>query len=234
VLSYIEGKYGIVELTKVLSGKYGIYSIEITSGDSSVGMKISEIKEILDTFHILKKDFEKDQVIVLEGDECSFVGLILSGMVEVKKSSVSGKEYTITTLSQGDTFGEAVIFSSANTFPATIVSKTKTEVIFIPKHAIIEMCKKNEKFLHNFLNLLSDRILLLNTKLKENTLSTLRQKICNFLIEEYKKQKTFNVQRSSLSRELIKMKEEGLIDFWGKEIWVKDLEKIEEYLYEDA
>lgn len=111
------------------------------------------------------------------------------------------------------------------------------------------MCKKNEKFLHNFLNLLSDRILLLNTKLKENTLSTLRQKICNFLIEEYKKQKTtklklnltkqelakiFNVQRPSLSRELIKMKEEGLIDFWGKEIWVKDLEKIEEYLYEDA
>ncbi|ADQ07277.1 transcriptional regulator, Crp/Fnr family [Caldicellulosiruptor hydrothermalis 108] len=212
-------------------------------------MDQSEIKEILDTFHILKKDFEKDQVIVLEGDECSFIGLILSGMVEVKKSSVSGKEYTITTLSQGDTFGEAVIFSSANTFPATIVSKTKTEVIFIPKHAIIEMCKKNEKFLYNFLNLLSDRILLLNAKLKENTLSTLRQKICNFLIEEYKKQKTtklklnftkqelakiFNVQRPSLSRELIKMKEEGLIDFWGKEIWVKDLEKIEECMYEDA
>ncbi|ADQ04547.1 transcriptional regulator, Crp/Fnr family [Caldicellulosiruptor owensensis OL] len=212
-------------------------------------MDQSEIKEILDSFHILKKDFEKDQVIVLEGDECSFIGLILSGMVEVKKSSVSGKEYTITTLSQGDTFGEAVIFSSANTFPATIVSKTKTEIIFIPKHAIIEMCKKNEKFLHNFLNLLSDRILLLNTKLKENTLSTLRQKICNFLIEEYKKQKTtklklnftkqelakiFNVQRPSLSRELIKMKEEGLIDFWGKEIWIKNLEKIEDYLYEDV
>ncbi|AEM73233.1 Crp/Fnr family transcriptional regulator [Caldicellulosiruptor acetigenus] len=212
-------------------------------------MDQSEIKEILDSFHILKKDFEKDQVIVLEGDECSIIGLILSGMIEVKKSSVSGKEYTITTLTQGDTFGEAVIFSSANTFPATIVSKTKTEVIFIPKHAIIEMCKKNEKFLYNFLNLLSDRILLLNTKLKENTLSTLRQKICNFLLEEYKKQKTtklklnftkqelakiFNVQRPSLSRELIKMKEEGLIDFWGKEIWIKDLEKIEEYLYEDA
>jgi len=212
-------------------------------------MDQSEIKEILDSFHILKKDFEKDQVIVLEGDECSFIGLILSGMVEVKKSSVSGKEYTITTLSQGDTFGEAAIFSSANTFPATIVSKTRTEVIFIPKHAIIEMCKKNEKFLHNFLNLLSDRILLLNTKLKENTLSTLRQKICNFLIEEYKKQKTtklklnltkqelakiFNVQRPSLSRELIKMKEDGLIDFWGKEIWIKNLEKIEDYLYEDA
>lgn len=30
------------------------------------------------------------------------------------------------------------------------------------------------------------------------------------------------------------MKEEGLIDFWGKEIWIKDLEKIEEYLYEDV
>jgi len=30
------------------------------------------------------------------------------------------------------------------------------------------------------------------------------------------------------------MKEDGLIDFWGKEIWVKNLEKIEDYLFEDA
>jgi len=47
VVSYIEGKYGVLQLTKVLSGKYGVYSIEVTSGDRIVGMKIKELKEIL-------------------------------------------------------------------------------------------------------------------------------------------------------------------------------------------
>jgi len=47
VVSYIEGKYGVLQLTKVLSGKYGVYSIEITAGDRVVGMKIKELKEIL-------------------------------------------------------------------------------------------------------------------------------------------------------------------------------------------
>jgi trk system potassium uptake protein TrkA len=47
VVSYIEGKYGVLQLTKVLSGKYGVYSIEVASGDSAVGMRIKELKEIL-------------------------------------------------------------------------------------------------------------------------------------------------------------------------------------------
>jgi len=213
------------------------------------GIEESSIERLLSGCNIAQKSFEKDEIIVFEGDECISIGIILEGMVDIKKVSTSGKEYTITTLLPGDTIGEAVIFSSSNSFPATVVAKSKTTILFIPKDTIINLSKKSEKFLHNFLNILSDRILLLNSKLKESTLTTLRQKICNFLLEEYKKQKSlkiklllskqelaerFNVQRPSLSRELIKMREEGLIDFWGKEIWIKNLERIEEYLFENA
>ncbi|NPA84560.1 MAG: TrkA family potassium uptake protein [Crenarchaeota archaeon] len=47
VVSYIEGKYGVLQLTKVLSGKYGVYSIEVDSGDRAVGMRIKELRENL-------------------------------------------------------------------------------------------------------------------------------------------------------------------------------------------
>lgn len=212
------------------------------------GMEENSIEMLLSSCKTVQKSFEKDEIILFEGDECTSIGLILEGMVDIKKVSTSGKEYTITTLNPGDTFGEAVIFSSSNSSPAMVVAKSYTTVLFIPKETIIALCKRSEKFLYNFLNILSDRILLLNSKLKESTLTTLRQKICNFLLEEYKKQKSlkiklllskqelaekFNVQRPSLSRELIKMREEGLIDFWGKEIWIKNLEKIEKCLYEN-
>ncbi|ABU81420.1 potassium channel family protein [Ignicoccus hospitalis] len=77
VLSYIEGKYGIVELTKVLSGKYGIYSIEITSGDSSVGMKISEIKEILPKDVMILAVFNGEQFVEPEEELTLEPGYIL-------------------------------------------------------------------------------------------------------------------------------------------------------------
>jgi len=92
------------------------------------------------------------------------------------------------------------------------------------------------------LRILSDRILLLNKRLKESVL-TLRQKICGFLIEEYKKQRDLrirlpfpkkklaeilNVERPSLSRELRKMREEGLVDFDREVIVIKDLSRLEE------
>ncbi|WAM33075.1 Crp/Fnr family transcriptional regulator [Caldicellulosiruptor morganii] len=213
------------------------------------GIEKSSIERLLSDCNVVQKSFEKDEIIVFEGDECTSIGIILEGLVDIKKVLSSGKEYTITTLYPGDTFGEAVIFSSSNTFPAMVIAKCRTVILFLSKESIINLSKKSERFLYNFLNILSDRILLLNSKLKESTFITLRQKICNFLLEEYKKQKSFkiklplskyelaekfNVQRPSLSRELIKMREEGLIDFWGKEIWIKNLEKIEDYLFESS
>lgn len=38
------------------------------------------------------------------------------------------------------------------------------------------------------------------------------------------------VQRPSLSRELIKMKEEGLIDYDKEKIFIKDINAIKEYV----
>jgi CRP-like cAMP-binding protein len=92
--------------------------------------------------------------------------------------------------------------------------------------------------MENFLELLSDRLLMLNKKLKMLTMENIRQKIVNFLSDEYKKQKSLNIkvplsrlemaehmgiQRPSLSRELSKMREEGIIEFDKEYIVVKDL-----------
>lgn len=71
-------------------------------------------------------------------------------------------------------FGEVVIFFLVNIFFVIIVLKIKIEVIFILKYVIIEMCKKNEKFLYNFLNFFLDRIFFLNIKFKENMFFILR------------------------------------------------------------
>jgi CRP-like cAMP-binding protein len=107
------------------------------------------------------------------------------------------------------------------------------------------MCSAYPKVLNNFMQLLSSKILLLNRKIKELSFETLRQKISNYLLSQYEIQKTkalilpmsrksfaehLGVQRPSLSRELVNMKADGLIDFNKSLVQIKDLEGLEDIL----
>ena len=102
-------------------------------------------------------------------------------------------------------------------------------------------------FLEIFLNDLTNKIFVLNKSITNLTFNSVRQKICNFLITEYKLQNSENIKlkmtkekiaeslgitRPSLSRELINMKDMGIIDYSRSYIKILDLEEIENILAE--
>ncbi len=190
--------------------------------------------------------YKKNDVIAIEGDDAPSLGIIISGSVEIQKLYASGKIITIERLGQGDIFGEVIIFSQMGRYPSTIVSSENSQILFIPKSEMLKLCSINIHVLNNFMALLSDKILMLNKKLRNLSFETIRQKVSSFIIDEYKRQKSnpikFNIsrkemadylgiQRPSLSRELIHMKEENLIDFDKHYIKIKDMEALEGYLY---
>ena len=189
--------------------------------------------------------YSKDQVIALEGDDASSVGIVLEGMIEVQKIYPSGRAIIISRLGRGDIFGEAIIFSRKKIYPATIVSSGSSRVLFLSEADILRLCATNSKFLYNFMGILSNKILMLNEKLKNLSYQTIREKIASFLAEEYKKQKTLKLRmsvskkemaeqlgipRPSLSRELISMKKDGLIVFDRQTITILDMEALEDIL----
>jgi CRP-like cAMP-binding protein len=78
------------------------------------------------------------------------------------------------------------------------------------------------------LGIISEKALMLNRKVEYLAIKSMRAKISTFLLEQYKKtgKTTFmiplnrneladflNVSRPSMSREMCRMKEEGIIDF---------------------
>jgi CRP-like cAMP-binding protein len=94
------------------------------------------------------------------------------------------------------------------------------------------------------LGIVSHQALILNRKLDYLSIKSLRGKICTFLMEEYHKnrQDTFimslkrsefadflNVSRPSLSREMCKMRDEGMIEFQRENIRITDLEAVKSY-----
>ncbi|WP_352404596.1 Crp/Fnr family transcriptional regulator [Sporanaerobacter acetigenes] len=204
-----------------------------------------EIETLLKETSYNINTYKKNEIIALEENKCSNLGIILEGKVEVQKIFPSGKVIALNTFEEGNIFGEALVFSKKNVYPSTIVSINNTKIMFVQKDDIIKLCSINDKFLNNFMTVLSDRILMLSGKIRNLSYETIRKKIVNVLLEEYKKQKTvfltlpysrkkmaeiLNVQRPSLSRELINMKEEGIIDFDKNVIKIVDLELLEECL----
>jgi len=184
-------------------------------------------------------------IVALEGDICDSLGIVIEGELEVQKHYASGKVVTLAKLNKGKIFGEAIAFSETNVYPATIVSYKGSIILYISKKDIIAMCSSYPTVLNNFMQLLSSKILLLNRKIKELSFETLRQKISNYLLHQYEIQKTLDlilplsrkkladhlgVQRPSLSRELVNMKNDGLIYFNKNLVQIKNLNGIEDVL----
>ena len=190
------------------------------------------------------KKYPKNDIIAIEGDTCTSIGLVLEGNVDIKRM-LGSKVFHLSSFSKGDVFGEVIAFSDINLYPATVIASSACEVMFISKNDFIKFCTCNEDFLSMFLNTLTNKIFLLNNSITNLTFSNIRQKICYFLINEYKIQKSKNIKlnmtkeklaeslgitRPSLSRELINMKEIGLIDYDRNNILILDLGEIENIL----
>lgn len=103
----------------------------------------------------------------------------------------------------------------------------------------------DSRIINNFVGVLSNRILMLNERITTLSYDTIRKKIIDILLFEYKKQHSFNIilpysrkkmaeilniPRPSLSRELSNMKEEKLIDFYRNRFKILDLESLEDEL----
>jgi CRP-like cAMP-binding protein len=206
-----------------------------------------EIYQALTDIDYKIKSYSKDEVIAIEDDRCINLGIVIEGSIEIQKIFASGKTLTIARLGKGQIFGEVIIFSDTNQYPATIASCESSKVMFVSKKEILKFCSLNIRFLNNFIGSLSDKILLLNKKLKSLSYHTIRQKVASYLLEEYsiqnkpfitltlsKKQlaEQLGIPRPSLSRELINLRDEGIIDFDRNIVKIIDVNVLEEYLYE--
>lgn len=205
----------------------------------------AELSEVSTQAHFFTRSYARDQVVAFEEDECTALGILASGGIHIQRIFPSGKIITIETFKAGDSFGEALMFADHSTYPATLISKEEATVLYISREDVIELCRRYPHFLSRFMATLSNRILLLNRKIKNLSLGTVRQKVTNYILEERHNQKSDQLQmtsarheladflgipRPSLSRELIAMKAEGWIDFDRHTILILDREKLESAL----
>ncbi len=196
-----------------------------------------------------RRHYSSGELIALRGDPADGFGIIISGVVEICKDFYSGNHVVVMFLSEGDSFAEGAAVSSNAVYPVTVVAKTDCEVDFYYIQPILSMCSSacnvHKKIMTNLLRLISDRLWALQRRLDVISQKTLRGKITSFLLDMFaishrKKLKLpffkhewasyLGVSRPSLSRELSWMRDEGLIDFSGREVEILDLTQLEKCL----
>ncbi|HMM23019.1 MAG TPA: Crp/Fnr family transcriptional regulator [Selenomonadales bacterium] len=187
----------------------------------------------------------KNSFIAVEGEPFSGLGILLAGEAAVVKENVAGSRSVLTVLGQGDMFGEMIAFSARTAWPASVFAQSECSVVLLPPEKITgtcpQACDGHHQLVHNMLLIVSERALMLNRKVEYLTIKGMRTKIVTYLLEQHKLQgkKTFilplkrndmadflNVSRTALSRELGRLRDEGLIDFFRSSIKLQDIENL--------
>ena len=206
-----------------------------------------EILRYSESINYSVEKYSKGEIIAQEDESCSSIGLVLEGMVNIERIYPSGKGIIMKKLGPGDVFGEALIFSYTTTYPATVMAVSNCTVLYLNKSEVMKLFSLSNEILQNFMMLLSDKVVMLNNKIKSISLKNIRQKVVDYILQEYIIQKNLQVKlklskeeiasfigipRPSLSRELIKLRDEEIINFDRNTITILDVEKLEQILFD--
>lgn len=180
----------------------------------------------------------KNSIIYFESEKCQSLDIILIGEIIIQKIDENGNALTIVDFHSSDSMGGNLLFSRNPFYPMTVISKADTTILQIKKELVLSLCQLNENFLHEFLLCISDKTIILTNKIKTISQKSIRSSVIDFLRYEYLIQKKarimlgtskkdlaerLGIQRTSLSRELNKMRADGLIEFDSQSITILDL-----------
>lgn len=94
------------------------------------------------------------------------------------------------------------LFGEENRYPVEVTANEPTEVIEIPKTSVLELFRKNEQFLENYMNLSANYARTLSDKLFFMSFKTIRQKIASYLLRLYKQQQQLLITLDRSQQEL--------------------------------
>ncbi|MDU4959679.1 MAG: Crp/Fnr family transcriptional regulator [Sporomusaceae bacterium] len=207
------------------------------------GMSDAEIEQSLQSCQARIMPYPKNSLIFQQSDTPRLIHILLSGAVAICKDSLAGKRTIVTTISQcGEMFGEVYVFLEKKAYDYYAVATENASVLELPQQAFAPG-DGQAKLVHNMLFLLAEKAYFLNQKLQIMSADSLRQKLAKLLLENADSsglvRLTLNreeladylrVARPSLSRELMKMRQEGLLTVANRQIRISDRAGLQECL----
>jgi CRP/FNR family transcriptional regulator len=189
-----------------------------------------------------RKRFSAGELLFSEGEACAGLLIVASGKVRIFKTSASGREQVLTVEGPGGSVAELPVFDGGP-YPASVVAIEETEMAFISRLNFQAFCIQHPEVALKVLSVVGARLRQLVGIIEELSFTTIRQRLVSALLKiaETDGKKTargiefllpsshqelanrLGTVRELVSRNLMRLQAEGLIEVDAREIVVKDL-----------
>ncbi len=195
------------------------------------GLDAEKLERALAFFDAAEAGYRKGEYLHYMGRPMQRFGLVTRGQILVCTDDINGSRMILASVAAGETFGESLSFLRVEDTPVYIYAATPARVLWLSPERISRVTESDfETDLKNrFIAMLAERTLSMNNRIQILSRLTLREKLVTLFSEcSRRDQKEFTLpynrndmavylgtNRSALSRELSRMKAEGIIDYSG-------------------
>ena len=196
------------------------------------GVAEEEIGVMLSCLDARLHEYKKGEYVLHEGEHLNHITVLVSGELHIQRDDYWGNRAIVNRIAVGEMFGEAYIAPESGALLNDVVAVEDSAVIFFDVRRIITVCSSACRFhsmvVQNLFFSISQKNKTLVQKIGHISKRTTREKLISYLSEEAKRQNSasftipFNrqqladflsVDRSAMSNELCKMRDEGMLEF---------------------
>lgn len=205
--------------------------MEILKSMLFVGIQEEEFDDMSRALCLRERDFDKNEVIFHMGYVPHEVGIVQIGSVIIEGSTRSGSAAVLGRFGAGEVFAESYALCK-KPMMVSVIAAEKCSVLFLDMDIVlsskyIELTWR-EVLLRNMLYIAAEKNLILSSRIFCTTPKSVRGRVLAYLSEEavmtgssefkipFDRQRMadyLNVDRSALSKELGRMRDEGIIEF---------------------
>ncbi len=196
------------------------------------GIGDDEIASMLSCLNARLYTYKKGEYVFRQGEHINDITVLVEGQLHIQKDDYWGNRSILGWIAVGDIFGEAYVAPESGALLNDVVAIEDSAVIFFDVRRIITTCSSTCRFhsmvVQNVFFAISEKNRKLVQKLGHMSKRSTREKLISYLSEEATRQNSgrfqipFNrqqladflsVDRSAMSNELCKMRDEGLLEF---------------------
>ncbi|MBQ2942656.1 MAG: Crp/Fnr family transcriptional regulator [Clostridia bacterium] len=177
------------------------------------------------------ESYGKKYTVLAEGSAPKYMGIVLSGSVQVINVDYYGNRTILSGAEPSELFGEAFACAEIKSLPVSVIANEDSEIMLISAERILHSCHNacafHQKMIFNLMKNLADKNIMFHKKVEITSKRTTREKLMTYLMLEAKKQGKneflipfdrqelsdyLEVERSGLSAEISKLRNEGIIE----------------------
>lgn len=196
------------------------------------GVGDDEIYSMLSCLGASLRVYKKGDFVLRQGELLNSILVLAEGNLHIQSDDYWGNRSILGEISAGEMFGEAYAAPESGALMNDVVAVTDSTVVYFDVNRILTTCSSACRFhaivVQNLFFAISEKNRKLVQKLGVLSKRTTREKLISYLSEQAKKQNSasfsipFNrqqladflsVDRSAMSNELCKMRDEGMIRF---------------------